>query len=108
MVIGQVKWWNNRLGFGFITRVGATDMTDMSADRNTDIFVHHTGIKPMYANYRSLQRGEYVQFSVRRSDDGAYQAVDVTGVGGGMLMCDVVIVSGSRSTSTSQRVFFRT
>ena len=76
--IGQVKWWNDRLGFGFITFV----------NKDEDIFVHHTGICPRVSNYRTLQKGEYVAFNITDGHNGQ-QAISVTGVCGGDLMCDV-------------------
>jgi cold shock CspA family protein len=78
---GQVKWWNDKLGFGFATICDG-------AERGRDIFVHHTGIRPANSNYRTLRKGEYVNFNITNGHNGQ-QAVDVTGICGGMLMCDV-------------------
>ena len=41
---GQVKWWNDKLGFGFATICEGRE-------RGRDIFVHHTGIRPVSSNY---------------------------------------------------------
>lgn len=79
---GQVKWWSNARGYGFIT------LCSPSPDRGKDIFVHHTGIKPLNSNYKSLRKGEYVNFNLIDGPNGP-QAVDVTGIGGGCLMCDI-------------------
>lgn len=80
---GQVKWWNDKLGFGFAT------ICDEGPDRGRDVFVHHTGIRPAnVGSYRTLRKGEYVSFNITMGLNGQ-QAIDVTGVGGGMLMCDV-------------------
>ena len=78
---GQVKWFSDRLGFGFAT-------VCLGPDTGKDIFVHHTGIRPHSSNYRTLRKGEYVNFNLTNGHNGP-QAVDVTGIGGGTLMCDV-------------------
>ena len=84
--LGQTKWWNDRLGYGFIT-------VCRGSEKGKDIFVHHTGIKPLSSHYRTLYKGEYVQFDIQSSTNVAsnnVQAVNVTGVDGGCLMCDVM------------------
>ena len=78
---GQCKWWSNRLNYGFITVLGP-------ADRGLDLFCHHTGIKPLNSKYRTLRKGEYCNFDIVEGLKGR-QAVRVTGIGGGPLMCDV-------------------
>ena len=80
-LVGQCKWWSDKLGYGFIT-VQQGDM------KGKDIFVHHTGIRPLNSNYRTLKKGEYINFDVIEGDNGL-QAVNVTGIGGGSLICDV-------------------
>ena len=85
-IIGQVKWFNDRLGYGFVT-------VNQGDDKGRDIFVHHSGIKPANSNYKTLRKGEYVNFNVVKGLNGS-QAVDVTGINGGPLMCDIVM--GSR------------
>lgn len=80
--VGQCKWFNDRLGFGFCT-------ITQGDEKGKDIFVHHTGIKPLNSNYKTLNKGEYVNFNIINGENGL-QAVDVTGIGGGSLMCDVV------------------
>jgi len=77
---GQVKWFNNKLGYGFIKII-----SDNSEDN--DIFVHQTHISPATSEYRSLSTGEYVSFNIS-GDDGNRQAVDVKGVNGGPLLVD--------------------
>lgn len=78
---GQVKWFQDQVGFGFIT-------VCLGPERGKDVFVHHTGIRPLNSTYRTLRKGEYVNFNLTAGQRGA-QAVDVTGIGGGCLMCDV-------------------
>ena len=79
---GQVKWFNDRLGYGFCTVCDG-------GEKGKDIFVHHSGIRPMNSNYKTLRKGEYVSFNLTNGHNGQ-QAVDVTGVCGGSLMCDVM------------------
>jgi cold shock CspA family protein len=79
--LGHVKWFNDRLGYGFCTIISGTDL-------GKDIFVHHSGIRPLNSNYKTLRKGEYINFNMTTGHNGM-QASDVTGVNGGPLMCDV-------------------
>jgi cold shock CspA family protein len=96
--VGQVKWFNNRLGYGFITIISECPR------RNEDIFVHQQHITPQTSEYRSLQQGEYVSFLLGKADtEGesskhSIQAITVTGVFGGTLMCDQI---PRRTTTTA-------
>lgn len=81
---GQVKWFSDKLGYGFITL----------CERGTgtgDVFVHHSGVHPLNSSFHSLRKGEYTSFNMTHGPNGP-QAVDVTGIGGGTLMCDVAPV----------------
>jgi cold shock CspA family protein len=82
-VIGVVKWFNKSLGFGFITVVD-TDMI------GKDIFAHHSCIRPLNSNFRTLRKGEYVHFDIVDGEKGL-QASNITGILGGPLMCDSVV-----------------
>jgi cold shock CspA family protein len=90
--VGQVKWFNNRLGYGFITIISSGEQN------GSDIFVHQQHITPKTSDYRSLQQGEYVSFQLGTADSNSEgeaakhtnQAVKVTGVYGGTLMCDQI------------------
>ena len=84
---GQVKWFNNKKGFGFISVITGDH-------KDKDIFVHQTNIHPMLVEYRTLTKGEYVSLNV--SDDDKVQALNVTGINGGTLMCDNIQFSKSR------------
>jgi len=79
---GQVKWFNNKAGYGFIT---ATE-----GDNEIDIFVHHSAIRVKEEQFKYLVQGEYVQFKKITSESGSheFQAGEVSGVGGGKLMCE--------------------
>ncbi len=91
--IGQVKWWNDQLGFGFATVMSGDD-------KGRDVFVHHTGIRAKNTNYRTLLQGEYLNFDITNSQSGV-QAVNVTGVCGGLLMCEQKSWKRSMSMSSS-------
>lgn len=89
--IGQCKWFNNSYGYGFLT------IWD-GPEKGKDIFVHHTGIRPMNSMYKTLKKGEYVSFDITGGDKGQ-QAVNVRGICGGPLLCDHVQV---KKTGTPQ------
>ncbi len=82
-LLGRVKWFNNKAGYGFIT---VTDGTRAG----TDVFVHHTAINVENQQYKYLVQGEYVEFDYIKtdSDKHEYQASQVSGVKGGKLMCE--------------------
>lgn len=61
---GQVKWFNNAKGFGFIQRA-----------TGEDVFVHFRSI--VGDGYRSLRDGETVEFVVTEGNKGL-QAEEVT------------------------------
>ena len=93
---GQVKWFNDRLGYGFCTICGGDD-------KGKDVFVHHTGIRPANSNYKTLRKGEYVNFNLTNGHNGP-QAVDVTGICGGSLMCDVMPIRRSFNVHTQMQL----
>ena len=86
-VSAQVKWFNSKAGYGFLT------VTD-GEKSGTDVFVHHSQIMVSKEQYRYLVQGEYVQFEwvqaggKSKSEDHPYQAGAVSGVNGGRLMCE--------------------
>ena len=79
--VGQVKWFNNKAGYGFITI--------NENDKPNDIFVHYTSIR-VTNQYKYLIQGEYVEFMLVKSttDTHEFQANDVSGINGGSLMCE--------------------
>ena len=83
LVLGRVKWFNNKVGYGFITATNG----DMSG---SDIFVHHSKVNVSSEQYKYLVQGEYVEFSVEKTEGGSheYQAGNVSGINGGKLMCE--------------------
>lgn len=82
-VQGRVKWFNSRAGYGFITVVSGQNNGD-------DIFVHHSSLKCSSEQYKYLVQGEYVQLVLTETNDTnhKYQADNVTGINGGILMCE--------------------
>jgi CspA family cold shock protein len=60
---GVVKWFNDKKGYGFISR-----------DSGEDVFVHYTSI--VGEGFRSLAEGERVEFVVKQDHKGQ-AAVDV-------------------------------
>jgi superfamily II DNA/RNA helicase len=61
--IGEVKFFNEKMGYGFIAR-----------EREADLFVHHTNI--LGEGFRSLRQGQRVEFAVGQGRKGD-EAVDV-------------------------------
>jgi CspA family cold shock protein len=67
---GTVKWFDERKGYGFITRDGAED-----------VFVHYSALQG--GGFRNLYEGERVEFAVEQGQKGP-AAVDVRKVPGGL------------------------
>ena len=63
MAEGQVKWFDPRKGYGFIT-----------ADGGKELFVHHSAIEGQ--GFKSLEEGDRVSFDEERGTKGP-QAVRV-------------------------------
>jgi cold shock CspA family protein len=85
---GCVKWFNMKTGFGFLSVVQSVPGSDLKV--GSEIFVHHSNVKVTEEQYRFLVQGEYVEFDVSNVANGQHscQAVDVTGMFGGKLMCE--------------------
>jgi len=80
--VGQVKWFNNKAGYGFIT------ITENGVQK--DIFTHYSTIQVANSQYKYLIQGEYVEFDLVDSTNDSHeiQAVNVTGINRGPLMCE--------------------
>jgi CspA family cold shock protein len=55
---GTVKWFNERKGYGFITREAG----------NGDIFVHHSAI--VGDGFKTLNEGDRVEYTVTKGQKG--------------------------------------
>ena len=67
MAQGQVKWFNDAKGYGFITQEGGED-----------VFVHYSAIQAQ--GFKSLAEGDKVEFEVTRGPKGL-QAANIRKVG---------------------------
>jgi CspA family cold shock protein len=54
---GEVKWFNNAKGFGFIGRKGGAD-----------VFLHYSSIEA--EGYKSLKEGDLVEFDIVQGTKG--------------------------------------
>jgi CspA family cold shock protein len=54
---GVVKWFNDKKGYGFISR-----------DSGNDVFVHHSSIAA--EGFRSLAEGDRVEFAIKQDQKG--------------------------------------
>ena len=54
---GQVKWFNNSKGYGFIGQ-----------DEGADVFVHYSAIEG--DGYKALQEGDSVEFEIVQGQKG--------------------------------------
>jgi CspA family cold shock protein len=61
MTIGTVKWFDSKLGYGFIRD-----------DEHGEIFVHHTAI--LGEGFKTLRRNEVVQFEIVEDPRGLQAA----------------------------------
>ncbi|ATA18335.1 MAG: transcription antiterminator/RNA stability regulator CspE [Gibbsiella quercinecans] len=67
LIKGQVKWFNESKGFGFIT----------PADGSKDVFVHFSAIQDQ--GFKTLAEGQNVQFSIENGAKGP-SAANVTAI----------------------------
>jgi cold shock CspA family protein len=106
-MIGQVKWFNNKAGYGFITVSDGEYV-------GKDIFAHYSTIRVGDTQYRYLVQGEYVEFQLSISTNTAheFQATHISGIKGGLLMCETrqavrpkhdVSTSATATASTSEK-----
>lgn len=64
MFKGNVLWFNDAKGFGFIR-----------CNSGEDLFCHHTAIQSI--GHRTLHQNENVEFDVSKDDKGRRQAINV-------------------------------
>ena len=81
---GQVKWFNTKAGYGFIT------VFNEGPYLKKDVFVHYSSIKVVNSQYKYLVQGEYVEFDVENLENGKYEvhAINISGIMKGPLMCE--------------------
>lgn len=84
--VGVVKWFNNKVGYGFITCLE-------KGYQNKDIFVHHSALSSSndknQEQFKYLVQGEYVEFQVKRDETNEkhpLSAQKVTGIKNGKLL----------------------
>jgi cold shock CspA family protein len=96
--VGKVKWFNNKAGYGFIT-VGE------NSGSPSDVFVHFSNIQVSNSQYKYLVQGEYVEFTLSPLNEGKheFQAVQVSGIGGGPTLCESRRVSREETPEDSTR-----
>lgn len=82
-VIGYVKWFNSKKGYGFVTVV-----TPNNEHTGDDVFLHFSNINVMDDNYKRVFPGEYVETLVGSDSDGRTVCTEVTGPHGGTLLTD--------------------
>ena len=80
-VFGNTKWFDSNLGYGFVTVISKGPFY------GKDIFCHHKGVRPANSKFRTLVKGEYINFDIVKGQNGD-QAVNITGIYGGPLLCD--------------------
>nr|XP_054413055.1 protein lin-28 homolog A-like [Pongo abelii] len=73
---GICKWFNVRMGFGFLSMTARAGVT---LDSPVDVFVHQS--KLHMERFRSLKEGEAVEFTFKKSAKGL-ESIRVTGPGG--------------------------
>lgn len=79
---GRVEDFNASCGWGFIQ--------DMHL--GISVFVHYSSLYKHTPGFRTLWKGEYVNFIVLEDRSGRPAAQVVTGILGGPLMCDILTI----------------
>ena len=93
--LGRVKWFNNKVGYGFITTCD---------EEKKDVFVHHSSIHVQTHQYKYLVEGEYVHFTLSDSTNTEHKhlATEVSGINGGKLMCETRNMHNEERNSLEQ------
>lgn len=93
--VGQVKWFNSKAGYGFITMKN-------ESNEDVDIFTHYSTVKVVDSQYKYLVQGEYVEFELAEStnENHKFQAFNVTGIQNGKLMCETRQQNRNQSRTT--------
>tara|TARA_Y100000389_G_scaffold148109_2_gene147163 strand:+ start:9862 stop:10350 length:489 start_codon:yes stop_codon:yes gene_type:complete len=92
--MGRVKWFNSKLGYGFITHCDSSGLTH-------DVFVHWSNLVLSDKEFHTLYKGESVEFELEEcictSNDIGTQACKVTGPNNGQLLTSL---HGDTSSNT--------
>ena len=81
----RCKWFNRQSGWGFLV------LTESAGDYEGDeIFVHYNTLQCTKDVFKYLTAGEYVSVQIGKTDDAKrpWQALFVTGIDGGILLCE--------------------
>ena len=79
------KWFNRQSGWGFLVLTSSAG--EYAGD---EIFVHYNTLQCTKDVFRYLTAGEYVSVQIGQTDDAKrpWQAIKVTGIDGGILLCE--------------------
>jgi|TARA_B100000614_G_scaffold20914_2_gene16685 cold shock CspA family protein len=87
-ILGRVKWFNSKLGYGFITHRNRVEDVDV------DVFVHWSNLQLSEKEYHTLYKGEFVEFEIESclcntNSNGGIQACKVSGPNNGQLLTSI-------------------
>jgi CspA family cold shock protein len=80
---GTVKWFNNKKGYGFITR----------DDSEADVFVHFSAIQGEEGDFKTVYEGDIVEFDITDGQKGPQAS-------------NVVVTKKGPRTSTGRKSFY--
>jgi cold shock CspA family protein len=102
-ILGRVKWFNSKLGYGFITHRD-------KKNNDMDIFVHWSNLLLSDKEYHTLYKGEFVEFEIEtcicsNNNSNGIQACKVSGPNNTQLLTaikETIPQIQSTNVSTSQ------
>ena len=66
MAKGEVRWFNYKKGYGFLSQEGKED---------NDIFVHISAVKE--SDVKRLEKGQIVEYDIQEQDNGKSSAANI-------------------------------
>ena len=66
MAKGEVRWFNYKKGYGFLSQEGKED---------SDIFVHISAVKE--SDVKRLEKGQIVEYEIQEQDNGKSAAANI-------------------------------
>jgi len=84
--LGIVKTFRKTYGFAIITGKNGSTCKDKYLGK--DIMVNHANILVSAECYKTLKRGEQIEFNIEELEDGKVQALYVTGPNRHLLLCE--------------------